>query len=145
MGHSRDGWHVADALAFSSFPFAAAIVDENIDSGYFEAGFAGWTDEQMRNGAKPFGPGMKGWLENSPAFSVEHVRSPLLMVISDSFAGRAGVVAQGWEMFSRLRYLGKPVEFWAVPNIERRSEEHTSALQSLMRISYAVFCLKKKN
>src|SRR3546814_20256175 len=29
-------------------------------------------------------------------------------------------------------------------NIER-SEEHTSELQSLMRISYAVFCLKKKN
>src|SRR3546814_4085111 len=27
----------------------------------------------------------------------------------------------------------------------RRSEEHTSALQSLMRISYAVFCLKKNN
>src|SRR3546814_3217167 len=29
--------------------------------------------------------------------------------------------------------------------IGRRSEEHTSELQSLMRISYAVFCLKKKN
>src|SRR3546814_4537887 len=28
--------------------------------------------------------------------------------------------------------------------LERRSEEHTSELQSLMRISYAVFCLKKK-
>src|SRR3546814_1346730 len=28
---------------------------------------------------------------------------------------------------------------------QRRSEEHTSELQSLMRISYAVFCLKKKN
>src|SRR3546814_5002560 len=28
---------------------------------------------------------------------------------------------------------------------EQRSEEHTSELQSLMRISYAVFCLKKKN
>src|SRR3546814_5989035 len=27
---------------------------------------------------------------------------------------------------------------------QRRSEEHTSELQSLMRISYAVFCLKKK-
>src|SRR3546814_6744564 len=27
----------------------------------------------------------------------------------------------------------------------RRSEEHTSELQSLMRISYAVFCMKKKN
>src|SRR3546814_5468902 len=28
---------------------------------------------------------------------------------------------------------------------QKRSEEHTSELQSLMRISYAVFCLKKKN
>src|SRR3546814_9664576 len=28
---------------------------------------------------------------------------------------------------------------------QHRSEEHTSELQSLMRISYAVFCLKKKN
>src|SRR3546814_8030670 len=30
------------------------------------------------------------------------------------------------------------------PDRQRRSEEHTSELQSLMRISYAVFCLKKK-
>src|SRR3546814_8110419 len=30
-------------------------------------------------------------------------------------------------------------------NAGTRSEEHTSELQSLMRISYAVFCLKKKN
>src|SRR3546814_8893794 len=29
--------------------------------------------------------------------------------------------------------------------LRRRSEEHTSELQSLMRTSYAVFCLKKKN
>src|SRR3546814_7031242 len=29
-------------------------------------------------------------------------------------------------------------------NDDQRSEEHTSELQSLMRISYAVFCLKKK-
>src|SRR3546814_4523802 len=32
----------------------------------------------------------------------------------------------------------------AMPNRAARSEEHTSELQSLMRISYAVFCLKKK-
>src|SRR3546814_10435001 len=31
------------------------------------------------------------------------------------------------------------------PDPLARSEEHTSELQSLMRISYAVFCLKKKN
>src|SRR3546814_3441146 len=33
----------------------------------------------------------------------------------------------------------------AARRVEARSEEHTSELQSLMRISYAVFCLKKKN
>src|SRR3546814_4944045 len=46
----------------------------------------------------------------------------------------AGVNAS-WELdlFGRIR---RGVE---------RSEEHTSELQSLMRISYAVFCLKKKN
>src|SRR3546814_5763563 len=33
----------------------------------------------------------------------------------------------------------------AAARIHDRSEEHTSELQSLMRISYAVFCLKKKN
>src|SRR3546814_13804985 len=34
--------------------------------------------------------------------------------------------------------------FIIVCNDDARSEEHTSELQSLMRISYAVFCLKKK-
>src|SRR3546814_5664211 len=44
------------------------------------------------------------------------------------------------------RFTGKSVEEWrkgTSHNISR-SEEHTSELQSLMRISYAVFCLKKK-
>src|SRR3546814_4619699 len=36
----------------------------------------------------------------------------------------------------------RPVSEWRV--LPHRSEEHTSELQSLMRISYAVFCLKKK-
>src|SRR3546814_5597248 len=36
-------------------------------------------------------------------------------------------------------------ESQALQQFSTRSEEHTSELQSLMRISYAVFCLKKKN
>src|SRR3546814_9922825 len=39
------------------------------------------------------------------------------------------------------KMVGRSIE--AAP-ISNRSEEHTSELQSLMRISYAVFCLKKK-
>src|SRR3546814_5361956 len=40
-------------------------------------------------------------------------------------------------------WAGRPPASWA--RVASRSEEHTSELQSLMRISYAVFCLKKKN
>src|SRR3546814_6705994 len=40
--------------------------------------------------------------------------------------------------------LGQPVVVENMPGAASRSEEHTSELQSLMRISYAVFCLKKK-
>src|SRR3546814_2409232 len=38
-----------------------------------------------------------------------------------------------------------PREVATISVLKDRSEEHTSELQSLMRISYAVFCLKKKN
>src|SRR3546814_5044727 len=45
------------------------------------------------------------------------------------------------------RLAESQIEKWTPQqlSLERRSEEHTSELQSLMRISYAVFCLKKKN
>src|SRR3546814_3624610 len=44
------------------------------------------------------------------------------------------------------RSIRRFVWFWRAlfAQANRRSEEHTSELQSLMRISYAVFCLKKK-
>src|SRR3546814_5727477 len=45
-------------------------------------------------------------------------------------------------------YQGRPIDEIAQDpaalKLGQRSEEHTSELQSLMRISYAVFCLKKK-
>src|SRR3546814_8445579 len=44
-----------------------------------------------------------------------------------------------------LTDLPLPVDAPASAHCGTRSEEHTSELQSLMRISYAVFCLKKKN
>src|SRR3546814_2266078 len=46
----------------------------------------------------------------------------------------------------RLRVdAARPPDARCADAAARRSEEHTSELQSLMRISYAVFCLKKKN
>src|SRR3546814_2079939 len=40
--------------------------------------------------------------------------------------------------------IAVPIAMVSREKSDRRSEEHTSELQSLMRISYAVFCLKKK-
>src|SRR3546814_7137380 len=56
-----------------------------------------------------------------------------------AFRDEGPILQQGcWELtFSQGPRLGKVRA--------ERSEEHTSELQSLMRISYAVFCLKKKN
>src|SRR3546814_1025846 len=51
----------------------------------------------------------------------------------------AGKIVRIW-MFGSKRIFLDPGEAIAL-----RSEEHTSELQSLMRISYAVFCLKKKH
>src|SRR3546814_1196065 len=50
------------------------------------------------------------------------------------------------ESIRRARYRGCAAQCrrQSNENTVRRSEEHTSELQSLMRISYAVFCLKKK-
>src|SRR3546814_8648707 len=49
------------------------------------------------------------------------------------------------EVLAHLRHLRLGADRSEVDLLdEQRSEEHTSELQSLMRISYAVFCLKKK-
>src|SRR3546814_7183146 len=56
-------------------------------------------------------------------------------------AGRRCPADRGPE---ELRWLRKPHPGRHPDLFDDRSEEHTSELQSLMRISYAVFCLKKK-
>src|SRR3546814_9071330 len=52
-------------------------------------------------------------------------------------------ILSGYRVFSR-RFVKSFPALSRGFEIETRSEEHTSELQSLMRISYATFCLKKK-
>src|SRR3546814_5573538 len=61
---------------------------------------------------------------------------------------RADGVRQGCRRQAPEQADGQSRDIAGGDHIDRgrlRSEEHTSELQSLMRISYAVFCLKKKN
>src|SRR3546814_6496172 len=62
---------------------------------------------------------------------------------SQQLASALGISQSSVVKFSqKLGFKGYPDLKYSVG--ESRSEEHTSELQSLMRISYAVFCLKKK-
>src|SRR3546814_3680641 len=77
-----------------------------------------------------------------PDFDLSAIKRVTIVACGTSFY--AGMVARYWfEQFARV-----PVDLDVASEFRYRapvrSEEHTSELQSLMRISYAVFCLKKK-
>src|SRR3546814_8853157 len=95
--------------------------------------------------------------------SASYIRDQLFKPFVSTKTGGFGIGA--FESREIVRAMGGSLDVWsregegtrftvhlpladnAVPEIEkkaRRSEEHTSELQSLMRTSYAVFCLKKK-
>src|SRR3546814_7968927 len=86
------------------------------------------------------------------------LRDPAHLVVSEIFIGIfwASVLAMPYAILASSLpqaklgiYMGLFNMFVVLPQllvatVMGRSEEHTSELQSLMRISYAVFCLKKK-
>src|SRR3546814_3888602 len=70
------------------------------------------------------------------------LRADFLMLITAMIWGTAFVAQRiGMDNIGPFLFTGLRFALGALA----RSEEHTSELQSLMRISYAVFCLKKKN
>src|SRR3546814_1739827 len=70
----------------------------------------------------------------------------ILMVISDGAPVDDSTLSvnHGAYLDQHLRQVIEWIETRSPVELCARSEEHTSELQSLMRISYAVFCLKKK-
>src|SRR3546814_2003781 len=65
--------------------------------------------------------------------------------VSPITASRAlrGVSTVAESLVEKVRQAARDLNYVVNPAARARSEEHTSELQSLMRISYAVFCLKK--
>src|SRR3546814_3711480 len=79
-----------------------------------------------------------GWLSEETVDNEDRLAKDRVWVV-DPIDGTRDYIRgrEGWAVSIALVEHGQPV-------IGLRSEEHTSELQSLMRISYAVFCLKKK-
>src|SRR3546814_4921884 len=79
---------------------------------------------------------------NTPLFRSDLVAPPLV----DRAPLLHGLLRSGQGRDARLLHRPKDAGTHVVlQEVHARSEEHTSELQSLMRISYAVFCLKKKS
>src|SRR3546814_9986164 len=73
-------------------------------------------------------------------------RSRLCTILSTAFAQQAGEAHSDFQDLGISRRMGPKSDVQDSPRVSAaRSEEHTSELQSLMRISYAVFCLQNKN
>src|SRR3546814_7871834 len=74
--------------------------------------------------------------------------APINSIYMMAHSGARGSPAQMKQLAGMRGLMAKPsgeiIETPIISNFKERSEEHTSELQSLMRISYAVFCLKKK-
>src|SRR3546814_2068165 len=73
----------------------------------------------------------------------ERVSGTSVPVLRD-LAGLAGVIEGRLNVPGDTRSYSFTIDERTLVAFDARSEEHTSELQSLVRISYAVFCLKKK-
>src|SRR3546814_6729236 len=85
-------------------------------------------------------------IRRPPRSTRTDTRFPYTTLFRSRHLQRIGVVAAAANARRRRADRHTPPELAGArrPGRSRRSEEHTSELQSLMRISYAVFCLKKK-
>jgi hypothetical protein len=116
-GFSRNGFWVEFALTHSRFPFAAAIAADNYDPSYIQSALSNWRELDVApNGATAFGAGLQEWLKHAPGFNAEHIHTPLRMIGQSD--GMPLIMAK-WEIYSRLRYLKKPVEFYMMPQADK--------------------------
>src|SRR3546814_5740282 len=101
---------------------------------------------------EPFGPAGHGLTHRNVVVARHFHRDAHFLEVVDEIPGEAVVIVDDQDHGMRLNLSmdRAPASLLTIACFGGardgfRSEEHTSELQSLMRISYAVFCLKKKN
>src|SRR3546814_11455916 len=83
-------------------------------------------------------------IRRPPRATRTHTLFPYTPLFRSHLLRAGGAVEADDGDVERLQHGGRRRDVGADQQRAGRSEEHTSELQSLMRISYAVFCLKKK-
>ena len=129
VGFSRTCIFVKHALVHSKYRFAAAVVADGTDAGYFQyIAFANngssSTFEGLNNGA-PFGKNLDAWTKNVPGFNMDKVATPVLI----QAIGPGSLLAE-WEWFSGLTRLNRAVDMIYIPDgahiLEKPWERMTS-------------------
>jgi dipeptidyl aminopeptidase/acylaminoacyl peptidase len=108
IGWSRTGPYIGYTLTHSSYSFAAAAFTDTADFGWWWFMLQGARHGNTEYGTLPFGPGLDVWRKESPTFNLDRVHTPMLMW--------AGAVEGLWDWYVGLRALGKPVEYWTLPD-----------------------------
>lgn len=111
QGWSRTGAQMMYALAHSSYPFRAAVLTNSGALGWWS--YLSWGAPpayDLSYGAAPFGEGLYAWLEHSPTFNLDGIRTPVFLW-GEKMSGVSGV----WDIYAGLRRLKTPVEYWFAP------------------------------
>ena len=114
LAFSRTVYDVAYTLTHSSYRFAAVTLADGFDGGYLQ--YLSYPQSPLGdavyvNGGPPAGDSLRLWFRNSPEFNLDKVHSPVRL----EAYGRLSLIS-GWERFSMLSHLGKPVEYVYIPD-----------------------------
>src|SRR3546814_9438068 len=145
MGQNRT--QIRDTLGVAG-SMASGIIEYLADGTWTKRLHPGWAAQAGLRAAQLGAAGFRG---PGTVFEGTHgLFSAFAPSIAPNFAPLTGALGERWEA-ARVAFkpyacgtMTQPYVDCAVRLRRQRSEEHTSELQSLMRISYAVSCLKKK-
>jgi hypothetical protein len=144
IGFSRTCLYVKYTLTHSRHHFAAAVVADGMDAGYWQYMAYANTNPSIAAefdalvGAPPFGEGLRKWLDYSPGFLLDRVRSPLLI----QGIGPSSLLSE-WQWFSGLKRLGKAVDLIYLPtgmHVLQKPRDRMVSLQSV--VDWFCFWLK---
>jgi len=113
IGFSRTYWYVTYTLTHSKHHFAAAALADGVDGSYFQYMAFPWSapDFEQVFGGPPFGKGLSQWLEQSPAFLMDKIETPLRIQTLGPMS-----LLLDWHWYSGLSRLRKPVEMIYTPD-----------------------------
>jgi hypothetical protein len=111
IGFSRTVFYVEYTLTHSSYHFTAVTLADGFDGGYMNYLLWPTVDYVRVNGGPPNGSSLPSWLKNSPGFNLDKVSAAVRL----EYYGPAMFLG-GWQWFSGLSLLEKPVDFLWLPD-----------------------------